>query len=666
MNSATIRNTCAWLVISASLIAPASASEGGTKICSQRDGDWSAASTWDGGLVPGAGSRVLIRAGHSVTYDVSSDQAIRVIHVAGTLRFATDLSTRLDVGLIRIQPGDNISEHGFDCDAHLEAMPSGLAKPALLVGTPDRPVAPGVTARIRLVPFDGANADSSPAIVCCGGRMEFHGASMSRTWVKLGNSVRKGDTTVFLAEPVTGWRVGDRVILTATQRDGRERGTLRPRAKSKSRRGFTEERLIVAINDRYLTVDQPLDQTHEVRDAYRGEVANLSRNVVIESADPGRSRGHTMYHRGSAGSISYAEFRHLGKEGVLGKYSLHFHRVGDSMRGSSVVGASIWDSGNRWITIHGTDYLVIRDCVGYRSVGHGFYLEDGSETHNVLDRNLAVQAYAGRPLPGQFLESDRNEGAGFWWANSLNCFTRNVAVECDRYGYRFEATPRDSAPLLRPVLRGDGERREIDIRTLPFVRFQGNEAHSQLYGMNLGEGVGGIGPDAAHPFVVREAKVWDAFWAFQPGAPSMVIDGLDLFSSHYGIFQPAYDPRVRPYGRATVKGIRQPGALLASPTSIPGEKADPPVGIDDRPPMTVITRVTTNSEGGVVVRGTAADDGVIRRVFVNGTMARAVAPNFLEWEAVLKDPHPASTSVSAFSEDAAGNIEKRIHVVPIH
>jgi hypothetical protein len=166
--------------------------------------------------------------------------------------------------------------------------------------------------------------------------------------------------------------------------------------------------------------------------------------------------------------------------------------------------------------------------------------------------------------------------------------------------------------------------------------------------------------------VVREAKVWDAFWAFQPGAPSMVIDGLDLFSSHYGIFQPAYDPRVRPYGRATVKGIRQPGALLASPTSIPGEKAEPPVGIDDRPPMTVITRVTTNSEGGVVVRGTAADDGVIRRVFVNGTMARAVAPNFLEWEAVLKDPHPRSTSVSAFSEDAAGNIEKRIHVVPIH
>ncbi len=103
---------------------------------------------------------------------------------------------------------------------------------------------------------------------------------------------------------------------------------------------------------------------------------------------------------------------------MLGKYSLHFHLVGASMRGSSVIGASIWDSGNRWITIHGTDYLVVRDCVGYRSVGHGFYLEDGSEAYNVLDRNLAVQAFAGKPLPAQFLPFDHNDGAGFWWANS--------------------------------------------------------------------------------------------------------------------------------------------------------------------------------------------------------------------------------------------------------
>ena len=118
-----------------------------------------------------------------------------------------------------------------------------------------------------------------------------------------------------------------------------------------------------------------------------------------------------MYHRGSAGSISYAEFRHLGKEGMLGRYSLHFHLCGDTMRGSSVIGASIWDSGNRWLTIHGTNYLVVRDCVGYRSIGHGFFLEDGTEVYNVLDRNLAVQALARQAAArGRCCRSTRTTG----------------------------------------------------------------------------------------------------------------------------------------------------------------------------------------------------------------------------------------------------------------
>ena len=84
----------------------------------------------------------------------------------------------------------------------------------------------------------------------------------------------------------------------------------------------------------------------------------------------------------------------------------------------------------------------MRDCVGYRSVGHGFFLEDGTEVDNILDGNLAVQAFEGKPLPGQVLTFDRNEGAGFWWANSLNAFMRNMAVECDQYGFRYEAPRR--------------------------------------------------------------------------------------------------------------------------------------------------------------------------------------------------------------------------------
>jgi hypothetical protein len=121
-----------------------------------------------------------------------------------------------------------------------------------------------------------------------------------------------------------------------------------------------------------------------------------------------------MYHRGSSGGISYAEFRQLGKEAVLGKYPIHFHLVRDTMRGSGVVGASVWDSHNRWVTIHGTDHLLVRDCVGYQSRGHGFFLEDATEQWNVLDRNLAVQAFGSVPLPerrGGLLVGERAEHA---------------------------------------------------------------------------------------------------------------------------------------------------------------------------------------------------------------------------------------------------------------
>src|SRR5262245_4015668 len=73
---------------------------------SARSGPWSAAATWEDGRVPGVGARVLVREGHTVKYDIASDKAIRAINVAGTLTFATEKDTRLDVGLIKLQDTD--------------------------------------------------------------------------------------------------------------------------------------------------------------------------------------------------------------------------------------------------------------------------------------------------------------------------------------------------------------------------------------------------------------------------------------------------------------------------------------------------------------------------------------------------------------------------------
>jgi hypothetical protein len=230
---------------------------------------------------------------------------------------------------------------------------------------------------------------------------------------------------------------------------------------------------------------------------------------------------------------------------LLGKYPIHFHLVRDSMRGSGVTGASIWDSHNHWLTIHGTDYLLVRDCVGYQSIGHGFFLEDATEQYNVLDRNLAVQAFAGQPLPKQALPFDRNEGAGFWWSNGRNTFTRNVACETERYGFFFEVTKRDGFQPVLPLRMPDGSEQKCDVRTIPFIRFEDNEAHStRVYGIKFSEIGQDVRGDKQHPFIARNLKVWQTRYGFTPSLDYFLIEGLHVNHNSYGIRAPSLNMQV--------------------------------------------------------------------------------------------------------------------------
>lgn len=542
-----------FLLLTALLLAPpVLAKDIAFQVRSARSGAWSDASTWEGNRPPAANDNVQIRAGHAVLYDVHAATPIRTIHVAGTLSFSRDKSTLLHVGLIKITPGEACSEDGFVCHGagsiNSELRTENSQLPSLEIGTPDAPLPANITATIRLTYFDGMDKETLPAIISCGGRWDVHGAAMSRTWLKLGANAAKGASVVTLETPVTGWKAGDRVIVTSSQQLYGSSDTFRSRP-GKPARTNTEERTIVKVDGAAVTLDKPLDVDHRGEGPFRAEVANLSRNIIIESADPAGVRGHTLYHSNSTGGISYAEFRHLGKEGILGKYAIHFHLVREKMRGSGVIGASVWDSHNRWITIHATDYLLVRDCVGYQSVGHGFFLEDGTEQYNVLDRNLAVQAYRSKRLKGQALPFDSNDGAGFWWANGRNTLTRNVSVENDRYGYKFELRGKSSG--FDPVSRlrmPDGSMQSADIRTLPFIRFEDNESHCDgLYAINLGDESDknpSVRGDSAHPFVARNLKVWEAHYVLRPNLQFFLMDGLKVWNAVYGVYHPDYDAHV--------------------------------------------------------------------------------------------------------------------------
>jgi hypothetical protein len=96
-----------------------------------------------------------------------------------------------------------------------------------------------------------------------------------------------------------------------------------------------------------------------------------------------------------------------------------------------------------------------------------------------------------------------------------------------------------------------------------------------------------------------------------------------------------------------VKGIQFPKLL------------DP---VDDLPPATVITHVTRKN-GKWLVRGTTSDNGQVKRVLVNGKEARALTPNFAEWEIVLDAIN--NRRISAYAKDMAGNMEKLPHTIPL-
>lgn len=518
------------------LVIAAAAHAGEFTVRSVGDGKWSSPATWSTGRPPRAGETVFIAPHTQVIYDIQSDDLIPLLQVAGTLRFAPDKNTTLTVCILKVgsEADAGLGVEDPDHHRHPTAPAEGGPRPLLEIGSVSEPIRAPNVARIRLALAEGYDPAQAPALVCRpGAAMELHGQPLVRTWVKLFAEAGVGATTVKLAEPVFDWRTGDLLLLT---------GAIR-RAIYDGIKPGSEERKIAAISDdgRIITLDEPLNNIHYGAGDNASEIADLTRSVVVESADPNRATGHTMYHRGSAGSISYARFSRLGKYGSLGRYPIHFHKVRDSMRGTSVIGAVIDHSLNRWIVVHGSDYLVIRDCIGYGSLGHGFFMEDGSEVYNLFDRNLGTGATWAARLPQQVIDQDSNEGAAFWWANPRNSWVRNVTCENLRYGFHMDCRHSERFSTTLAIRQSDGSFQSVDIRTLPLYRFDSNESHTEgQYGLALG-GTEGLGPDSRHPHIVRNYSAWRCLYGFKPDLPMLRAEDLSIRITPYGIYAPRLD-----------------------------------------------------------------------------------------------------------------------------
>ncbi len=126
-------------------------------------------------------------------------------------------------------------------------------------------------------------------------------ARQKKAWSKLTEGAGAGDATFTVAD-ATGWRAGDRVMLTPTAKI----------AVAGYAKQF-DEREIASVSGNTVTLTQAPTYTHAgcANCTRQGEAANLSRNVVVRSFDA-TAHAHVMVANRGVVKLDSVELRWLG------------------------------------------------------------------------------------------------------------------------------------------------------------------------------------------------------------------------------------------------------------------------------------------------------------------------------------------------------------------
>jgi len=472
---------------------------------SSQSGNWSDPETW-GGVLPTTLSRVHILSGHEVTVDGIFSESLMNIRVDGMLKFATNVNTQLSFDTMVIT--ENAS---FE------------------MGTALNPISPNVQAKIIINDLnngfevsDTTSPDYDPHKLGQGiishGSFVSHGAE--KTPYVTFNGALAGTQTLTLDVAPNNWRVGDRIVVAGSIRD------------PNNNQNYHDTATILTINGNSITLDTPLthDHTtprHDKQDlTLKVHVANLSRNVTIETAEEDRivvqsytngfsnkyhGRGHTMFMHTNNANIRYTNFYHLGRthklsaisdtnltNGTIGKnprarYSVHFHRSGlDSQPG--IVYDNVVENDPGWGYVNHSSNVDMTRNVAFDVIGSGFNTETGNETGSFIG-NLAIYMH-GNGSRGHENSSHAfaDGGHGFWVHSGAGMIVDDNIVSGAK------GTAYGSYPLLskavdgvtkipvRYTKGGDPNSSEmVNINTRGYKSFKRNIAYASNVGFQVGK-----------------------------------------------------------------------------------------------------------------------------------------------------------------------------------
>ena len=462
---------------------------------------WSARTTWGGANPPlGCGpfkddrscvDSVVIPKGQTILLDVSPPRFYLLL-IEGSLIFERK-DLHLQAGYILIRGGH--LEIGTEQDPFLQRAE------ITLYGHPQS---------IELPTF------GSKVLACYKCTMDIHGAP-TVSWTLLSKTVNEGDNKIVVRDTVN-WPIGSAIAIATTDYES----FMSSHTEVAIVTGIEGEgRTVVLTNfsscstwDKLTAVSRQSSClrnqagfrfTHISEDfkvqgrkiPFRAEVGLMNRNIIIrgdhdELLCPDAELGldgktklscnefggqglffHSPGHESLRARISNMEIANAGQAFRLGKYAVHWHMIGN-VRQSFQKNSTVHHSWNRGTAIHGTHFLEYSHNFLFTVKGHTVFIEDGVETNNVVEGNLALIT-----IPSQALLATDTTPAGFWIVSGANYVVNNHAVGSRRYGIWFR-------PERSTTGTSTGTPMETHPIEIPILKFSGNTGHSNLkYGQNF-------------------------------------------------------------------------------------------------------------------------------------------------------------------------------------
>jgi len=319
---------------------------------------------------------------------------------------------------------------------------------------------------------NGCEIGMKPFVVA-GGQVKIQGLAdpTCPSWVNLVDLKADNADDTLLNRVVVGnhaascWKIGDTIALSSPTKDQNE--------------SFETKIINIDTGMGEIIVESSIPTyfvyaTLQTSPDFAVEVTSLSRSIIFTADDDSEKDlvgGHFVVYNtpNVVQLLEGVEVVNFGQQGYLGRYPIHFHMSGD-VSGSVVSKNVVHHSNQRGYVVHGSHNIHYKNNVAYEVFGHCFMIEDGIESGNFFDHNLAMGIR--KPSIPLYGEND-DEASAFWISNPKNRFVGNVAAGSENTGFWFDTRfnvrgPSRDAPgahAIRPFFED-------------LIEFRSNTAHS--------------------------------------------------------------------------------------------------------------------------------------------------------------------------------------------